>query len=319
MNAVNTSAPRQEVATLESIVGSVAEMFEQVSVDKSISFQRESEFALQILYGNDYSRKIALQNPQSVKNAITNIAAIGLSLNPAKKQAYLVPRKGGICLDISYIGLVELAVASGSVRFAKAELVRQQDTLVLRGVDKPPEHQFNPFAKDRGEVVGVYCVVKTIDGDFLTDTMSIDEVNAIRDRSEAWKSYVAKKTPCPWSTDPGEMIKKTLIKRSSKLWPKTDRLDQAIHYLNTDGGQGIDFGNQQASASDAVGQPPPEQFNLNHVLAQISDAPGDAEINAVRAIGLKKASEVRDKVAYDRIRSAVTKRRVELGIIIDQK
>ena len=47
-----------EIVTLESIVGSVALTFDALCVDKSLSFKRESEFALQVLYGNDYARKI---------------------------------------------------------------------------------------------------------------------------------------------------------------------------------------------------------------------------------------------------------------------
>jgi recombination protein RecT len=310
MNAViNNAQQGSQIATLESIVGSVAKIFNEVSVDKSLDFQREYEFALQILYGNDYSCKLALANPQSVRNAITNVAAIGISLNPAKKQAYLVPRKGGICLDISYMGLVELAVASGSIRFAKAELVREQDTLVLRGVDKPPEHQFNPFSKDRGEIVGVYCVVKTIDGDFLTDTMSIDEVHAIRDRSEAWKAHVAKKLPCPWSTDPGEMIKKTLIKRASKLWPKTERLDQAVHYLNTDGGQGLDFGGQSGTgqATPLTNLDPRTEWIQKAERAQSVD-----EMVKVSKAGAKAFQATKDREGYSAFAKVVQTRGAQL-------
>jgi recombination protein RecT len=105
----------------------------------------------------------------------------------------------------------------------------------MNGFDREPTHKFNPFAKDRGEIVGVYCVAKTNHGDWVTDTMTIDEVYAIRDRSESYKA--GKSTP--WKTDPGEMIKKTIVKRASKMWPKTDRLDEAIHHLNTDGGEGV--------------------------------------------------------------------------------
>lgn len=224
-----------KVAIVENQILSLEGAFNDVLSDKAIKFKAEAEFAVQVLMNNDYSLGIAVNNPDSVRNAVINLAAIGLSLNPAKKQAYLVPRKSAICLDVSYIGLVELAISSGSVRMAKAELVREKDVFELNGFDREPTHKFKPFDRGRGEIVGVYCVAKTAHGDWVTDTMAIDEVYAIRDRSESYKS--GKTTP--WKTDPGEMIKKTIVKRASKMWPKTDRLDEAIHHLNTDGGEGV--------------------------------------------------------------------------------
>lgn len=227
------------IATITEDVYSVREAFSAVSPEGASNFEREAKFAIQCISASDYALKIGMSNRQSVINAVTNIAAIGISLNPAKKQAYLVPRDGKICLDISYMGLLDIAIASGSIRWGQAELVREADAFELNGFDKPPTHGRKPFAKDRGEVVGVYVVVKTADGDYLTSTMEIDEVNAIRDRSSAWRAYVKDKRSCPWVTDPGEMIKKTVIKRAYKTWPKTDRLDQAVHYLNTEGGEGL--------------------------------------------------------------------------------
>lgn len=300
------------IITLEEIIGSVAETFTQVCVDKSISFQREYEFALQILYGNDYSRKLALGNPQSVRNAITNVAAIGLSLNPAKKQAYLVPRKGGICLDISYLGLIELAAASGSVRWVKAELVRAADKLTLNGFDKPPHHAFDPFSRDRGEIVGVYCVAKTSDGDYLTDTMSIDEVNAIRDRSEAWKAYVSSKKSCPWVTDPGEMIKKTITKRSSKMWPKTERLDQAVHYLNTEADQGIDFSVPSITGSASTVEPTDPRISW---LQKAERATSIDEMVQISKAGAKAFQANKDREGYSAFAKAVQARGAQLRSI----
>lgn len=218
---------------------SARDNFASVLTDRSLNFEREAGFAIQSLTANDYAMGIAQKNRQSVINAVTNIAAIGISLNPAKKQAYLVPRDGRICLDISYIGLLDLAIGSGSIRWGQAELVYENDAFTLNGFDKPPTHGRNPFDKNRGAVIGVYVVVKTADGDYLTTTMTIDEVNAIRDRSSAWKAWISKKSSCPWVTDPGEMAKKTVIKRAYKLWPKTERLEQAIHHLNTDGDEGL--------------------------------------------------------------------------------
>lgn len=229
----------QAVATITKDIYGARNQFANVLTDRSLNFEREAEFAIQVITSSEYATKIAVQNRQSVVNAITNIAAIGISLNPAKKQAYLVPRDGKICLDISYIGLMDLAMATGAIRWAQAELVYTADSFALNGFDKPPTHSYNPFAKDRGEAVGVYVVVKTADGDYLTETMSVDDVNAIRDRSSAWKAWISKKSSCPWVTDPGEMMKKTVVKRGYKYWPKTERLEQAIHHLNTDGGEGL--------------------------------------------------------------------------------
>ena len=223
------------IQTIADYVYGAEETFQNVLVDRSINFEREAGFAIQILTAGDYIAKLATGDRQSVVNAVTNIAAIGISLNPAKKQAYLVPRKGKICLDISYMGLIDLAVQTGSVLWAQADLVYANDAFALNGFDKPPTHSYNPFSKERGAMVGAYVVVKTPSGDYLTDCMSKEEIDAIKNRSESVKAG----KQSPWDTDYGEMAKKTVVKRAYKYWPKTDRLDEAIHHLNTDGGEGL--------------------------------------------------------------------------------
>ena len=35
------------------------------------------------------------------------------------------------------------------------------------------------------------------------------------------------------------MAKKTVVHRAHKYWPKTERLDKALHYLNNEGGEGL--------------------------------------------------------------------------------
>jgi len=223
------------LAVIENDIYGARSNFASVLTDTALNFEREAEFAIQTFQNNEYAAKIAMQNRQSVVNAVTNIAAIGISLNPAKRQAYLVPRDGKICLDISYMGLMDLAMATGSIRWAQAELVYSNDSFALNGMDQPPTHSYNPFSKDRGEVVGVYVVVKTADGDYLTTCMSREEIDGIMNRSQSVKSGKSS----PWKTDYGEMAKKTVVKRAYKYWPKTDRLDKAIHHLNTESGEGL--------------------------------------------------------------------------------
>jgi recombination protein RecT len=223
------------LALLSGDIYATRESFNSALVDRSINFEREAGFAIQQLGKNDYMMKAAMSNRQAVVDAVVNIAAIGISLNPAKKQAYLVPRDGKICLDISYMGLMDLAQATGSVKWAQAALVHESDTFTLLGLDKAPQHGFNPFGKDRGAVVGVYVTIKTIHDEYLTHTMTIEDAYAIRDRSSAWKSGKSG----PWKTDEGEMIKKTCVKQAYKYWPKTERLETAIHHLNNENGEGL--------------------------------------------------------------------------------
>lgn len=217
--------------------------FESVA-PKDINFAKEAEFAVQILQGNSYSARIAMQNQQSLVAAIRNVAAIGISLNPAAKHAYLVPRGGKICLDVGYLGLLHIATESGSILWAQCKIVYANDNYRGNGVDKAPAHEYSPFTKNRGEPVGAYCVAKTHDGSFLTEEMDIDAIHAIRARSESFK----KGGTSPWGTDYSEMVRKTVIKRAYKYWPKSDRMTAAVDMLNQQ--EGIDFKSEQSSGRD---------------------------------------------------------------------
>lgn len=284
----------------QDIIG-CRDQFDTVLCDKSINFDREANFAIQVIEGNSFAMSVAQGNRQSVINAVTNVAAIGLSLNPATKFAYLVPRKGGIVLEISYMGLIRLATDSGSVRWVKAELVHQADHFAVNGFGQPPSHSFNPFGAGRGPVVGVYCVAKTADGDYLTDVMSIEEVHSIRDRSEAW----SRGQKGPWKTDPGEMTKKTIVKRASKMWPKTERLAEAIHYLNNEAGEGI---------TDSLHQPAEgSAFDLDAALDMVAKATTIAELDALFAAHGALAAKAKDRDGWKALKEACNKRNAAIN------
>lgn len=195
--------------------------------DQSVTWAKESQFAIQLFQKNDYLAKTALGNPTSAQNAIINVAAIGITLNPASKLAYLVPRDGMVCLDISYMGLLHLAQATGSIKWGQCKLVYSNDTYESNGLDTAPTHKYNAFG-DRGEVVGGYCTIKTPDGDYLTEEMSLAEIKATEATSKAKNG--------PWKNFWEEMARKTIVKRASKYWPRADRLDNAIHVINEDEG-----------------------------------------------------------------------------------
>ena len=188
-----------------------------------VLWEKESKFAMQLLNKNKFLSDTAWNNRPSLQSAIINVASIGISLNPASKHAYLVPRDKMVCLDISYMGLKHLAERSGNILWCQSKLVYENDDYTNQGVDKEPIHKQQTFG-EKGNIVGCYCTVKLPNGDYLTEEMDIAALNKVKGTSKAAKG--------PWLTWPEEMMRKTVVKRASKLWPTCDSLEQAIHVIN---------------------------------------------------------------------------------------
>jgi len=214
-------------------------------------FEAEKGFAIQLLQNNSYLMQAARSNPKSMQQALTNVAAIGLSLNPAKKEAYLITRnmkvkrdnrevwETRVFLEPSYMGLCNIATSSGRIEWIQAQIVREKDTFVYNGVGEKPDHSFSAF-QDRGDIVGVYAVAKTNQGDFLCDTMDLEKVNSIMNRSESIKNARKNDKPLygPWVTDFEEMARKSIVRLLFKMLPKTgmESLHEAVHLSNENEG-----------------------------------------------------------------------------------
>jgi len=224
--------------TWPEVVDQCGDRFNEIaSTNKLVQWAEESLFAKQAL---DKNPKLMQCTMDTVQNSIINVAAIGLTLNSALGYAYLVPESTKVgnqwvnhcTLKVSFKGLLKIANESGSIRWAKAEIVREHDVFEYNGPCALPKHSFNAFKKDRGPTVGVYCIAKTHENDHLVDLMDLDEINKIK---------AAAKTSMVWDKWFDEMAKKAVIKRASKQWPRkdrSDRIDQAVAIINeTEGNQ----------------------------------------------------------------------------------
>lgn len=222
----------------QTAIARAKERFVEIAGDQK-TYDVESIFAMQALMKTDFAMRVANENPRSVQLAMINVASTGLTLNPAHAYAYLSPRDGAICLDISYKGLIKIATDTGSVLWVRADLVYADDQFTYNGPAAMPEHKANPF-KARGDVVGVYCIAKTRDGDILTEVMDYAELDKIRGKSMSY----AKKKSGPWVEWFAQMAKKAVIKRASKTWPyteRTERLMDAIELASeSEGGYQLD-------------------------------------------------------------------------------
>lgn len=247
-------------------------------------FEQEKSYAIQLLANNEYLKTVAEGNPLSLLLAMSNVANIGLSLNPAKKQAYLIPRnfknkkgnyEASIFLEPSYMGLCDVATGTGCVEWVQAEIVRQSDTFELNGINQEPTHKRDPFS-DRGEFVGAYCVAKLKSGDFLTTTMNAEDINKIRDKSETWKSALKwpnneGKGGGVWLDFADEMRKKAVVRNAFKMWPKNkefSQMSQAVHISNENEGF------EQINSIPEAHQATPDQIAFFTQLINSEDAIG---------------------------------------------
>lgn len=252
----------QDLAVIKTQLELVRPSFDELNAanDGKLNFINEVEFAVQALSNNSY---LATSTPQSIQEALKNVALTGLSLNPVLKYSYLVPRRMGgkvtATLMPSYIGLAKILTDTGAVKGISAEIVHAEeiDSLEIElGIGGFARHK-PIFDKKPGEIVACYAKAILADGTPFVSLIRKWEWEDIRNRSEAYKNYVAKKAkgenPAPpvWISDEKEMIKKTLIKNMWKFLPKTDidimaRIGRVVQLDNDV--NGIDFNKEQGKA-----------------------------------------------------------------------
>jgi recombination protein RecT len=204
-----------------------------VSNEFKMNFNREAGFAIQILTNNPYLMKC---DANSVKDAIVNVALTGITLNPALKYAYLVPRKvkGDLkcILDISYMGMIKILTDAGAVKNVDAGVMYSNDKYDFRrGSDPYFKHQ--PALANKGKKIGAYAIAFLRDGGFQFEILGREEIEKIRATSESYKNEEGRKYS-PWETWEDEMWKKSVLKRLFKLLPKTNFSDQLIAAISHD-------------------------------------------------------------------------------------
>lgn len=158
----------------------------------------------------------------SFVECVVEAASVGLMIDG--KLAYAVPYNCKVKVNgrdtwemrakfmASYIGLYMIAKRSGQIKHAAAELVYEADhfDIYRQGPRQFLEHRPPTFGQDRGSLLGGYAVVEFPDGGWAYTTMTISEIDDIKNRSKA-------SSRGPWVTDTAEMQRKTLLRRSLKL------------------------------------------------------------------------------------------------------
>jgi len=171
----------------------------------------------------------------SVLRSVMVAGECGLDCVGTLGEGYLVPfwSSKNKCLECQFIpgyqGLIKLTRQSGEVQKVEARLIRKNDKFkVIYGTNAQIIHE--PTFPHDGEILGAYAVAKLGDTTQF-DVMGIDEINAIKDRSNS-KNRDGKLVG-PWVTDFGEMARKTPVRRLQKYLPKSKELSVALEADNS--------------------------------------------------------------------------------------
>lgn len=220
----------------------IMERLQSLGMDK-VTIDREISFALQHI---NKSPQLLSCTPESKLKAVVNIALVGLTLNPVAKESYIVPRwnrqlgANECCLEPSYVGLVKLLTDAGSVVSMIANVVYEGDNfeIDLANNQNPIRHIRCLVSSRKGQIIGCYALATLPNGIKQPEWMDIEELYAVRERSESYLAHKAgKMKSCVWVSDEAEMMRKTVIRRIYKYLPRTERMqqvDEAVALDNSD-------------------------------------------------------------------------------------
>lgn len=199
-----------------------------------------------------------VKNPASLLAACSKAASDGLILD-GREAALVVDYNGDVQYRPMMRGLLKLAYNSGEIKSLVVETVREADEFIYS-----PTHAVEPIThkidlrQPRGETYAVYAKAELKDGGIVFEVMTTEDVNRIRDRSDAWKAFKAQKIKStPWSTDWSEMARKTVFRRLSKYLPSStdrDRFHQAAERIDDDYTFEIDAEATDTPAPDQPGK-----------------------------------------------------------------
>lgn len=193
-------------------------------------YVQECNFAMQAMLKNTYLINCAKGHPDEFVSALNNVLLTGMTLNPTLNVAYLVPYKGVVQMQTSYMGKKSYAVNTGLCKDIECSLVfKGEEFSISKGTNPSIRHTPNPWVKRTAEsLLGGYYVITYSTGKVAFDTMSKDEIEDIKKRSPS----VGSGKQSPWDTDYFEMAKKTLINRAYKQIPKLGMSPEAQKALD---------------------------------------------------------------------------------------
>lgn len=247
--------------------------------DQLVDLLNQAKYALP----KDFNQTRFVQNSLAVLNSNADLSKCNrlslltgllkgafLGLDFMNKEAYLIPYGNNANFQTSYLGEVKF-VKKYSVQPIKdiyAKVVRKGDYFVEWIVGGKPSIEFKPIPFNGEEIVGAFAVCLFKDETMMYESMSIQEIQAVRN------NYSKQPNGNTWKKSPEEMYKKVVIRRLTKHIP-TDFESVEAHNAWEEG-SGMEFTNTSSAIdkSEVVNAfAPKEEEEVIDVEAEVIETP----------------------------------------------
>lgn len=155
----------------------------------------------------DYSKC----EPRSIVRTLVKASFLGLDF--FNGECYAIPYGNQCQFQTDYKGELKLCkkYSSQPIKDIYAKLVKEGDIFEEEIVNGKQTINFRPIPFNNGKIIGAFAVVVYKDGSMIYDTMSVEEMEKTR---VAFSKAANSKA---WKETPGEMYKKTVLRRICKL------------------------------------------------------------------------------------------------------
>lgn len=149
--------------------------------------------------------------PASVVTAFAKGAYLGLDF--FNGECYAIPYGGAAKFQTDYKGEIKLTkkYSKNPIKDIYAKNVKEGDFFEELITDGRQSVNFRPVSFSDNKIIGTFAVVLFKDGSMMYDTMTVAEMESTRENFSKAQNSKA------WKNTPGEMYKKTVLRRLCKL------------------------------------------------------------------------------------------------------
>lgn len=156
------------------------------------------------------TKDIEKMHPVSVARTMLKGAFLGLDF--FNGECYAIPYGNELNFQTDYKGEVKLAkkYSVDPISDIYAKVVREGDFFEEEIINGKQSVTFRPIPFNDGEIIGAFAVVIYADGTLDMESMTKKEIEQIR------QDFSKAKNSPAWTKTPGEMYKKTVLRRLTK-------------------------------------------------------------------------------------------------------